>query len=412
MSRSITLKFMLAFLLVSITGAALAAVFARQMAIAEFDRFVLDQAQRNFIIRATEYYQTRGSWAGADRFFHLPLNLPQLHPGTASNLAPKPPPIFPVVDLNRVVVVQTGPFHLGERIPDESLTQGIPIEVDEQVVGTMLVAAPAPELDAREERYLVRTNQALFYGAVGATVIALLLGVFLARTLTRPIRELTEAARTVAKGETVQHVLVRSQDELGELAAAFNQMSADLARLSEQRRQMTADIAHDLRSPLTVIAGYVESMQDGVLKPTPERLETIYNEVGHLQRLVEDLRTLSLADAGELSLNLVPVSPDALLKQVEAAYRHPAEQQNITLSVQVDSDLPNIRVDPDRMMQVLGNLVNNALRYTPEVGEVSVQCSVGSCEGAGSGDQGLEIRDWELGIRDQGAGNGWGRKPN
>ncbi|MEA3351930.1 MAG: HAMP domain-containing sensor histidine kinase, partial [Chloroflexota bacterium] len=157
----------------------------------------------------------------------------------------------------------------------------------------------------------------------------------------------------------------------------FNQMSAQLTRLNEQRRQMTADIAHDLRSPLTVISGYVESMRDGVLSPSPKRLETIQDEVRHLQRLVEDLRTISLADAGELSLNRVSVPPSALLQQIQAAYQHPAEKQGVNLEVEVDPDLPNINVDPDRIFQVLANLVGNAIRHTPAGGDVCVRCNQG-----------------------------------
>ena len=99
-----------------------------------------------------------------------------------------------------------------------------------------------------------------------------------------------------------QQVPVRSADELGALTLAFNRMSADLARANELRRQMTADIAHDLRTPLTVITGYIEALRDGVLKPTPARFEAMYNEAQQLKRLVEDLRTLSLADAGELPM--------------------------------------------------------------------------------------------------------------
>ncbi len=128
-------------------------------------------------------------------------------------------------------------------------------------------------------------------------------------TLTRPVRELTAATQALAQGELEQQVPVRSQDELGELAASFNQMSADLARANELRRQMTADIAHDLRTPLTVMAGYLEALRDGVLQPSPERFETMHQEAQHLRRLVEDLRTLSLADAGELTLNREPVPP-------------------------------------------------------------------------------------------------------
>jgi signal transduction histidine kinase len=174
----------------------------------------------------------------------------------------------------------------------------------------------------------------------------------------------------MAKGNLKQHVPVRSRDELGELAAAFNQMSADLDRLNLSRRQMTADIAHDLRSPLMVIGGYMESMREGVLQPTPERLDTIHAEVQHLQRLVEDLRTLSQADAGVLTLNRVALKPLALLKRMAKSYEHQAAQSKVSLEVQAPADLPEIQLDPDRMAQVFGNLISNSLRYTPEGGRI------------------------------------------
>jgi len=230
----------------------------------------------------------------------------------------------------------------------------------------------------REELFLARSNQSLLYATLGAMAIALVISLVLSRGLTRPLRELTTAIRHTAKGEFGRQVTVHSNDEIGQLARDFNQMSADLAHLSEQRKQMTADIAHDLRTPLTVIAGYIESMRDGVLKPTPERLETMHNEVHHLQRLVEDLRTLSLAEAGELSLNRAPITPQGLLEQVQAAHQHAAERKGIHLAIQAAPDLPLINVDPDRMMQVLGNLVSNALRYTPEGGNIAVSGEQGA----------------------------------
>jgi signal transduction histidine kinase len=151
---------------------------------------------------------------------------------------------------------------------------------------------------------------------------------------------------------------------LGDLAAAFNQMSADLARANELRRQMTADIAHDLRSPLSVMAGYLEALRDGVLQPSAARFETMYQEAQHLQHLVEDLRTLSLADAGELALNLESVPPQRVLAQAAAAHRHQADQQQVDLSIVTDPSLPTIHIDRYRMAQVLGNLITNALRHT------------------------------------------------
>lgn len=201
-------------------------------------------------------------------------------------------------------------------------------------------------------------------------LVALGFGLLLARSLTRPVRDLTAAARDMAQGQLEQRVSVRSGDELGELTQAFNQMSGDLARAIRSRKQMTADIAHDLRNPLTVLSGYLESLQDGKLKPTPERFAVMQAEVNHLQRLVEDLRILSLADAGELKLHLEPTSIPELLNRVAYSYRHQAEQSQIELQVEAEPNLPEVNLDPARMEQVLGNLVSNALRYTPQDGKI------------------------------------------
>jgi len=224
-----------------------------------------------------------------------------------------------------------------------------------------------------EETYLTRTNLGLLYAALGALAVALALGILLARALTRPIRALTVAIHAMAAGDLKQNVQVKSMDELGELAAAFNQMSADLDRLVKARRQMTADIAHDLRNPLTVIGGYIESMHDGVLKPTPERLSAMQAEVQHLERLVEDLRTLSQADAGELVLNREPVAVPALLERAVQSYRPLADKQGVRLTIEAEKGLPVVQADPERLARVLGNLISNSLRYTPEGGEIALK---------------------------------------
>jgi len=385
MTRSLAFKLVLAFLVVSITGAVLTALFARWATFQEFDRLVLEQAQNNFLASATAYYQTNGAWLGVREYFHRlaatpagqprpgqqPLPLPL--PGDRTQQAQQPPTyVFALADQDGYVVLPAGPYRLGDRISADELTQGVEIEVDGQVVGTALVIGDPPPLAAREVQYLARTNRASLYAAVAATLIALFLGVFLARRLTRPVRELTTATRAMAQGELEQQVPVRSQDELGELAASFNQMSADLARANELRRQMTADIAHDLRTPLSVIAGYTEGLQDGVLPPTSETFQTMHQEAEHLNRLVEDLRTLSLADAGELTLTRQLAHPRELLERTAAAHLPRAQQLEIALRVAADAGVPSVNVDPERMAQVLGNLVSNALRHTPAGGQISL----------------------------------------
>jgi signal transduction histidine kinase len=363
----LTLKLTLAFLLVSLIAIGLAAIVIGGTTSFEFNRYLQDQRQRNFADTARFYYQQNGTWRGVERALQQQgLLPPQVQPGGQQ----PPPPPFVLLDEKRIVIIPSGAYLRGQQVPAGTLQQEIPIDLGGKVVGAVLNAGQPLIKNAVEQQYTSRINQALLIAALGGMLAALLLGTWLARTLTRPVNELTTATRALARGALEQQVPVRSTDELGELAAAFNQMSADLARANQSRRQMTADIAHDLRNPLTVIGGYLESLRDGVLKPTPERFETMSNEVQHLQRLVEDLRTLSLADAGELVIQRQPVAPRDLLERLAAAYRHQAEGQGVALVVQTEAGLTDLHVDPERMEQVLGNLVSNALRYTPEGGEI------------------------------------------
>lgn len=389
--RSLTIKLILAFLIVSLTVAALAAFFAWRATTREFQTFVVDRIRDEFIENVSAYYREHGSWLSIRRQFSPLPPLPQVQPQDPNR--PKPLPIsFALVDKNGIVVLPSGPYRPRDRVPASALSEGAPIEIDGQIVGTALMTGKVPELDPVEQRYLERTNKALLLAGLSATVIALLLGVLLARSLTRPLRELTTAIRAMARGDLEQQVDVRSRDELGELTVAFNQMSTDLARATQSRRQITADIAHDLRTPLTVIGGYLESMRDGVLKPTPDRLEMMHTEVHHLQRLVDDLRTLSLADAGKLTLNKHEITPDNLLMRVADIYQLPAENIGVTLQVRIAPDLPLVHIDEERMVQVLSNLVSNALRYTPSGGQITLEA--GRCDDSVL----LSVQDTGMGI--------------
>ncbi len=381
MIRTITLKLILAFLAVSVVGALLAVVLARWMMVQEFNQLVLDQTQTVFIERASEYYKLNGSWQGVNVYFRQ-IPRPPLQPQPPRGQEPIDPQhapfIFTLIDQNGTVVIPGGPYRRGQQVDEAELAQGEALLVNGEVVGTVIASGEPPELSEREEYYLAGINRALLYSALGAAVVALVLGILLARGLTRPLRELTAAIRALAKGKLGGQVPVRSDDEIGELADSFNQMSMDLFQTNESRRRMTADIAHDLRTPLTVLAGYLEAMQDDVLQPTPERLETMNTEIQGLIRLVEDLRTLSLADSGNLRLNREWTDPRELLERSAAAFAQQAGEQFVQLQIEPSSDLPQVFVDTERMAQVLGNLVANALRFTPEGGVIHLQCSVSS----------------------------------
>jgi two-component system sensor histidine kinase BaeS len=265
--------------------------------------------------------------------------------------------------------------------------------VNGQTVGVALFDTPGggPPPGPPGDAFLQRVGWATAISAGVAALIALLVGSLLARTLTRPIRELTAATQAMAAGKLGQRVAVRSRDEIGELATSFNQMSADLARASQLRKQMTADLAHDLRTPLSILRGYTEGLKDERIQSSPELFEMMHGEVEHLQRLVDDLRVLSLADAGELPLNRRIVDPSALIERTGLAYFVQAEQQNIALRVEAPDALPSIMVDTDRMTQVLNNLVSNALRYTSQ-GEIMLAAT------ADSQHVRFEVRDTGSGI--------------
>ncbi len=381
-------KLALAFLLVAVTAAALVALFIRLTSADRLNELILEQQRADFAAMVTDYYQQTGSLAGLNDFLRqIDLARQQPQPPQPNPVNPLPPlperrNLFGFADAQGIVIVPLAQqFQIGQRVPPEVLARNESLEVDGVFLGTILSLPLRVDLTPQEQAYLERTNQALTLAALGAAFLALIVGLLLARSLTRPLRALTAATEKMAGGELEQQVPVTTKDEIGELAESFNRMSREVARANMLRKQMTADIAHDLRTPLTVIAGYVESIRDGDLAPTPKRLDTIYTEIERLQRLVEDLRLLAVTDAGELRLNLQPLDVKSLLDEMAAAYALAAEQKRVTLRVESDSalsedkGLPAVSGDESRLGQVLGNLITNALRYTPAGGQVILRAA-------------------------------------
>lgn len=362
MMRSLVFKLSVAFLLVSLVGIALVAFFAGRVSANEFNSFAEAQSNSLLMDQLVNYYEINGSWDGLDRI--------GIGGTTAEDGEVRP---FVVTDSQNLVVLSGLNQEVGNRAPRGWLNRGIPIEVAGEQVGQLIFAEGIqrgmPQQPPRAD-FSTRVNRAIFWAALGATAVSLIIGVVLARSLTKPLQEMTRATQAVAQGDLAQQVPVRSDDELGKLATSFNQMSADLAQSRDLRRQMTADIAHDLRTPLSLILGHAEALSDGVLPPTPETFDVIHDEARRLNRLVEDLRLLSLAEAGELTLAVRPVSPRSLLERAVLAHTPAAQQKQVFLTLDAPDELPEVIADPDRMAQVLDNLVSNGLRYTPENGRI------------------------------------------
>ena len=277
-----------------------------------------------------------------------------------------------IADLQGEVVADSGNSLLGERLSPNVLQQGIPITVDGRQVGTLLLINPQ-RYAPLQQSFLSAVNRSVLWAGLVAGVAALLVGTLLFVAIMRPLRRLRVAAGQVAAGDLSVRVPVTGRDELGALAEAFNHMAAGLEQQQHLRQQMVADIAHELRTPISIIQGSLEAMLDGVLKPEPVELREVYAETRRLARLVEDLRMLSLADAGQLTLARSPVNLAETVERVVGRMTPLAEVRQIALRAEVAEPAPLIEADSDRLAQVLTNLIDNALRYTPSGGHVTVR---------------------------------------
>lgn len=220
---------------------------------------------------------------------------------------------------------------------------------------------------------------ALPAGLIAAVALGLILvGLFWAghsfRRLAAPIGDLIEAAGRVAEGDYSVRVEEYGPREVRALAHAFNAMAGRLQVNDEQRRHLLAEVTHDLRTPLTIIQGQLEGLLDGVYPRDEAYLNAILDETHLLSRLIDDLRTLALAEGGALPLRREPADLASLAGEAVAAFQPQAEQTGVTLALEISPDLPELELDPVRIREVLTNLMANALRYTPPEGKVCLRC--------------------------------------
>jgi len=216
----------------------------------------------------------------------------------------------------------------------------------------------------------------------------------LARSITIPIRKLGEALSTLEMGQYGKTVAIDSRSEVGKLADGFNRMSQSLAEQVALRRRLLADVAHELRTPLTVIQGNLEGMLEGVVERSDETLNSLREETDYLSRMIKDLRDLSLAEARQLALETEATDVSLLIHRAVSMLEPLALERNVSLREEL-MPTPNILMDSRRISQVLYNLLTNAIRYTPENGEVSIGARIVA----------RNNRDWlQIDISDNGCG--------
>jgi signal transduction histidine kinase len=247
------------------------------------------------------------------------------------------------------------------------------------------------------EGVLAPLNRTLLLIALVAGISAVLLTLGVSRRIFAPVEALTAAARRMEAGDLSQRVDITSDDEIGDLARAFNGMADGLARIEELRRQLVTDVAHELRTPLTNIRGYLQALRDGVVEPGNHVIESLYEEAMLLNHLVDDLQELSLAEAGQLGLERQQVALCDVVDRAVGAFGSRAEVKGVGLPVDLPEDLPLVDVDPRRIGQVLRNLLDNALTHTPTGGEVGVAARVSHPEPSRRSGGWVEVTVWDTG---------------
>lgn len=278
------------------------------------------------------------------------------------------------------------------RMPHADATtefQPYPLFYQGEEIGHIDVRLPRP---LHEAFFIRSSNRFLAYSVIGLGAAAILLSILAARRISRPLQELTRATAGLAEGAVYRHVAVRTNDEIGQLAASFNRMVDTLEAQERLRKQLVSNAAHELRTPLMVIRGELEGMLDGLLPVTSESLQSLHDEVNRLSTILDGVDELTRAQAGLAGLDLHQTHLRPFFSQILSRFARQAEEQQVMLSVIVDDTL-TAPLDPDQFTRILINLVSNALRAMPQGGTLTVKARQ-----ADSNTISIEIDDTGCGI--------------
>ena len=378
-------QLILAFTLLILVAVGAIAILIIQTTDTQFRQYVTNssmQASGSGLEQLIAYHEQRGSWDGVETllgqgvFFSGPGDIFPMTSGRTPRAMGRLDILL--ADANGKIVYDSAAEMDGRRLSSRERSKALPItRSDGSVIGYLLLSMPREwtTTGRLEQQFLSGMRNILITGAALAVGLGLIVGAFLSQRLTAPLQRLAAAARAVAGGDLNHKVTVEGSAEISEVGRAFNEMTTALSESERQRRNMVADVAHELRTPLSVIQGNLRAILDDVYELDKEEISRLYDESRLLGRLVDDLRELALADAGQLRLSpratdLAPVIQDSIENLVLGA-----EAQEVNLTASLPDDLPKVQADPDRVSQVLRNLLVNALRYTPAGGSVTVSAS-------------------------------------
>lgn len=375
----------LAFIAVTLLTAGLVAVLATWTVNQQFRGYLVqpDVLLRGGVVQVLGvYYAQNGSWEGIENLLErrrrrppLPLRARALERETGARGW-----ALLITDAEGRVVYDEQNRALGSRLSEEELARvGVPIYVDGEVRGFAVATVAAGEIIGQaEQRFLDGLQRSIVLAALASAAFGAVIGAGISRSLNRPLSALARAAHAFAGGDWQQRLppKLTSITELREVAQAFNTMAESLQRAEQQRRNLMADIAHELRTPLSAMQGLLRALLDGVYPLTLKEVSTLYDETRLLTRLVDDVRVLALAEARQLPMQMQIVAVERLLVQTAEHFAPLADERNITLNVIKPSVPLWVHADPDRTAQVLRNLVSNALRHTPPGGTITLSAEL------------------------------------
>ncbi len=311
-------------------------------------------------IELSRYYLQRGSWGEIQPFIEQWGNLYEKR--------------IILTDSSGTVVADSEGDLVGELHTPDSEGRPLPFGFRGVSMGTLYVTPVSSSGVSLSSLQMTFKSIGLFFiwGGLIAGAIALLMTFFMSRRILAPVKSLASAAVLLGKGDFRQRVQIRDKGELGQLADTFNSMASDLERAEQLRRNMVADIAHELRTPLSNIRGYLEAVRDGIKKPDADTIGSLQEEASLLSRLVDDLQELSLAEAGELTLVRSEEDVAGLVRQAVTAVEGQSSAKGLSLAVELSDNLLTVNVDSHRIGQVLRNLFENAIAHTGTGGTITV----------------------------------------
>jgi signal transduction histidine kinase len=362
-----------------------------------FKLIITQRAKRRAVELARQvgaFYRINGTWEGIGQSMIIPpwlpfvrVEYPFLIPqeGRIGGHFEGQIAVYPSFNVSEHVLIIDPEGHIlasnggeliapGQRVQDVVIQQGVPIDVDGQTIGRLVMGEAIGLLNDQQQEVLLRINTVLIVSGVVAGSAAVLFAAYIGWQITRPAQELMIGVRRLSARQwnTDQPLRVISQNEFGELTRAFNEMAGEVTRQEALRRQMVADVAHDLRTPLMTMQLEVDAIETGRQTPA-EAVLSLREEIDFLKRLVEDLRLLSLMDSHQVEMMVTPTPLYPFLVSLQDFFWVLADEQDCRLILDATSELPTLEIDQTRLRQVFANLIDNAIRHTPNGGQITLR---------------------------------------